>query len=524
MRIVTFSLLLLFTLAAFSGCSTNPTALHRDAGTSPPAVAREFRAVWVATVVNIDWPSRPGLTTEAQQQEARRILDSAVSIGLNAVVFQVRPHCDALYASRLEPWSSYLTGEEGKPPAPFYDPLTFWIEEAHSRGLELHAWFNPYRAHLTRGGPVSDSCIVRRHPELVRFLPDSTWWLDPGDPRVQDHSFNVVMDVVRRYDVDGIHFDDYFYPYGDGSFPDDTTWHAYTMAGGALSRNDWRRSNVSTFIKRVYGAIKQEKGYVKFGLSPFGIWRPGFPPSIAGFDQYNALYADARLWLNEGWVDYWSPQLYWPINQIPQSYPVLLGWWTQQNTHQRHLWPGLFTSRLNSETGLDELVNEIMVERGAVPENPGHIHFSMRTFLQDSSLLPAGLRRLPYRIPALVPATPWLGDRKPDPPLMKTSIDSAAVHVTWTHDHPGGIFRWVSYVQYGNSWKQIILNRGDHELVIPIERPTERPAERQADRAGLRQGDTTAAPVLMERLHRIELSAVDRLGNESDRAVWSSIP
>jgi uncharacterized lipoprotein YddW (UPF0748 family) len=516
MRTLSFSVIFLCTLAFLSGCSTNPTADGRIAAQSPPAVAREFRAVWVATVVNIDWPSRPGLSTEAQQQEARRILDSAASIGLNAVVLQVRPHCDALYASSLEPWSWYLTGEEGKPPAPFYDPLTFWIEEAHHRGLELHAWFNPYRAHLARGGPVSDSCIVHRHPELVRFLPDSTYWLDPGDPRVQDYSFNVIMDVLRRYDVDGIHFDDYFYPYGDGSFPDDTTWHAYTAAGGTLSRNDWRRANVNTFIKRMYEAIKKEKVYVKFGLSPFGIWRPGSPPSIAGFDQYDGLFADARLWFNKGWMDYWSPQLYWPINQIPQSYPVLLGWWTRENTLRRHLWPGLFTSRLNSETGLDELVNEIMVERGAVPENPGHIHFSMRTFLQDSTILPAGLRRLPYRTPALVPATPWLGDTKPQPPRIDARIDSTMCHVTWTHDRSGEIFRWVCYVQYGNSWKHILFNRADRELAFPVERP--------AERANARQRDTTAAPLLMERLQRVELSAVDRLGNESDRAVWSRMP
>jgi uncharacterized lipoprotein YddW (UPF0748 family) len=516
MRTPSLVMILLYILVSFGGCSTNPAVVRSNSPSNPPAVSREFRAVWVATVVNIDWPSRPGLSTDAQQQEALRILDSAVAIGLNAVVLQVRPHCDALYASRLEPWSSYLTGEEGKPPSPLYDPLTFWIEEAHNRGLELHAWFNPYRAHLARGGPITDSCIVHRHPEMVRFLPDSTYWLDPGDTRVQDLSFNVVMDVVRRYDVDGVHFDDYFYPYGDGSFPDDTTWHAYTVAGGTLSHNDWRRSNVNTFVKRVYEAIKQEKRYVKFGLSPFGIWRPGFPPSITGFDQYNGLYADARLWLNEGWVDYWSPQLYWPINQIPQSYPVLLGWWTKENTHRRHLWPGLFTSRLNSETGLDELINEIMVERGAVPESPGHIHFSMRTFLHDSTLLPAGLRRLPYRTPALVPAFPWLGDRKPVPPIMKAVTDSTTLHVSWTHDRQDEIFRWVCYLQYGNSWKHIILNRGDRELAFPT--------ERAAERAGARQGDTTAVPLLMERLHRIELSAVDRLGNESDRAVWSSAP
>ncbi len=488
---------LVFTVLALicAGCSTQPAIQHPAGLPGPPAIDREFRAVWVATVVNIDWPSRPGLASGEQQQEARRILDSAASIGLNAVVLQVRPHCDALYASPLEPWSSYLTGEEGKPPAPFYDPLSFWIEEAHGRGMELHAWFNPYRAHLPRGGAITESCIVRRRPDFVRFLPDSSWWLDPGDPRVQDHSFAVVMDVVRRYDIDGIHFDDYFYPYGDGSFPDDTTWHAYTRAGGTMSRNDWRRSNVNTFIKRLYDAIKEEKKYVKFGLSPFGIWRPGFPRSIGGFDQYDRLYADARLWLNEGWVDYWSPQLYWPINQIPQSFPVLLGWWAKENVRQRHLWPGLFTSRLNSEKGLDELVNEIMVERGVLPESPGHIHFSMRTFLQDSSLLPAGLKGLPYRTPALVPASPWLGALAPGPPRLKARVDSTMLHLSWTHEKPADVFRWVAYLQYGDTWKHMIFNRGDRECSLPL-----------------------------EQLRRIELSAVDRLGNESNRTAWLPTP
>ena len=295
-------------LAIFvGGCSTQQPATRRESAVSLPVADREFRAVWVATVSNIDWPSRQGLSSESQKAEARRILDSVASIGMNAVVFQVRPQCDAFYASQLEPWSLFLSGEEGQPPSPFYDPLAFWIEEAHSRGLELHAWFNPYRAHLARRGPISDSCIVRRRPDCVRLVSDSTYWLDPGDPHMQDHSFSVVMDVAQRYDIDGVHFDDYFYPYGDGSFPDDTTWHAYTAGGGTLTREDWRRWNVNGFIERVYAALKQAKRHVKFGVSPFGIWRPGYPSSIAGFDQYATLYADARLWLNEGWIDYWSP-------------------------------------------------------------------------------------------------------------------------------------------------------------------------------------------------------------------------
>jgi uncharacterized lipoprotein YddW (UPF0748 family) len=495
MRTLAVCMPLAVLLLFLAGCGTRESVLNRDTTIQGPGADREFRAVWVATVGNIDWPSRWDLPTDQQQMEARRILDSAVSIGMNAIVFQVRPHCDAMYQSQLEPWSMYLTGEEGRAPEPLYDPLAFWIEEAHNRGLELHAWFNPYRAHLARRGEITNSCIVKRRPDLVRLVADSTYWLDPGDPRVQDYSLSVVMDVVRRYDIDGVHFDDYFYPYGDGEFPDDSLWHAYTAAGGALARDDWRRGNVNSFIERVYDAIKQEKRYVKFGISPFGIWRPGHPASISGFDQYARLFADARLWLNEGWIDYWSPQLYWPINQTPQSFPVLLGWWNRENLHRRHLWPGLYASRLNSQSGLDELINEIMVERGTVPENPGHILFSMKPFLQDTSLLPSGLKRVPYARPALVPATPWLGSNPPVAPRITISTDSSQLNISWTHDRTEQVFRWVLYVRNDRSWNYLLFNRNDRMTILP--------------RTNVR---------------RIELSAVDRLGNESTHAVWTSTP
>ena len=299
MRLTSFGCVFPLIACLLAGCATSaPVAPNQ--GVPLPRADREFRAAWVATVANIDWPSLPGLSTEQQQAEARRILDTAVNIGLNAIILQVRPHCDAMYRSLLEPWSSYLTGSQGKPPDPFYDPLEFWIREAHSRGIELHAWFNPYRAHLPQGGPVTDSSVVRRKPQLARKLSNGSYWLDPAIAATQQHSFEVVMDVVRRYDIDGVHFDDYFYPYGDGTFPDDSTWAEYLTGGGSLSRGDWRREAVNTLIRRVYQGIKKEKPHVKFGVSPFGIWRPGFPPSIAGFDQYGVLYADAKLWLNEG--------------------------------------------------------------------------------------------------------------------------------------------------------------------------------------------------------------------------------
>ncbi len=480
------------------------------ADTVAPRADREFRAAWVATVDNIDWPSTPGLSTEKQKTEALAILDTAARLHLNAIILQVRPHCDALYPSALEPWSYYLTGTQGKAPEPYYDPLGFWIEEAHNRGLELHVWFNPYRAHMAKGGPITATSIVRTHPTLAKKLPDGMYWLDPGLQATQDHSFTVVMDVVNRYDVDGVHFDDYFYPYGDGSFPDDDSWGAYTRTGGTLDRNDWRRANVNTFVERVYKGIKAVKPCVKFGISPFGIWRPSYPPSIAGFDQYNGLFADARLWLNKGWVDYWSPQLYWPINRIQQSFPVLLGWWSRENTQARNLWPGMIITKAANEKGADEIVNQIMIERGFVPDAPGHIHFSMKAFLKDSSALNAALVNGPYNRTAIVPPFPWLDNEAPQPPVIHTAVADSALRISWTHANSPDVFRWVVYFQYNRSWSYTILNRNDRSFAVPLARAVKDP---QRGRGGA--GKTAER---IDRLTRIAVTAVDRMGNESTPA------
>ena len=324
-RLGLYALLLLL----FFSCATTHKNSNESVSSIPNA-AKEFRAAWVATVANINWPSKPGLTTEQQQQEAITLLDFLKAHNFNAVIFQVRPQGDALYQSSLEPWSYFLSGVQGKAPEPFYDPLSFWVNAAHERGLELHVWLNPYRAHHVSGGEVSDSSVVKKMPNLVVKLKEGYWWFDPSLKGTQDHGVAVVMDIVKRYDIDGVHFDDYFYPYpsynANEDFPDTTSWKQYIAGGGKLSRGDWRRESVNTFIQRLYKEIKAEKKHVKFGLSPFGTWRPGHPEGVVGFDQYDQLYADAKLWLNKGWIDYFSPQLYWPINRIPLSFPVLLGW------------------------------------------------------------------------------------------------------------------------------------------------------------------------------------------------------
>ncbi len=312
-----------------------------------PAPAREFRAAWIATVGNSCWPSKPGLTTAQQKAELLAILDRAAALKLNAVIFQVRPACDALYQSSIEPWSEYLTGIQGRAPSPFYDPLAFAVAEAHKRGLELHAWFNPFRAHHAQAvSPIAPNHVSRAHPEWVRPY-GKLLWLDPGEPAVRDYSVRVVMDVVKRYDVDGVHFDDYFYPYAETNsagvkmdFHDDATWKKFGASSG-LARDDWRRHNVDLFINEIYHHIKAEKPWVKFGISPFGIWRPQNPPGIKGFDAYSEIYADSLKWLHEGWCDYFSPQLYWGIEPPAQSFPALLAWWNGQNIRHRHIWPGM---------------------------------------------------------------------------------------------------------------------------------------------------------------------------------------
>ena len=331
------------TLTASAAKASGEGAL---ADTVPP-FPREFRGLWVASVNNIDWPSKPGLSAEQQQTELIALLERAQRLGFNAVLLQVRPCCDALYRSEKEPWSEYLTGTMGQDPG--WDPLEVAVTEAHVRGLELHAWVNPFRARQSGAkSPAAPHHIAVRRKDLVKTY-GALLWLDPGEPAARQHSLDVLMDIVQRYDIDGLHVDDYFYPYKiftdeknkvEKPFPDDNAWKKYTQSGGTLERSDWRRSNIDTFIRDLYQQIKVAKPHVKFGISPFGIWRPGNPPQITGYDAYANLYGDSRKWMQEGWADYFSPQLYWKIEQPGQSFPVLLIWWSQQNTQNRHLWPG----------------------------------------------------------------------------------------------------------------------------------------------------------------------------------------
>ncbi|MCM8535465.1 MAG: family 10 glycosylhydrolase [Lentisphaeraceae bacterium] len=364
----------------------------------------QFRAVWIATVKNMDWPSKPGLPIAQQMQEARAYLDKAVELNLNAIIFQVRPHCDAFYRSDLEPWSYYLTGQEGKDPG--YDPLQFWITEAHKRGLELHAWFNPFRAkHPAMKSAHSPKSIVARRPHWKYNLKNGYEWLDPGMKENHDFSKAVILDVLRRYDVDGIHLDDYFYPYPEysknGEFPDWQTYQKYKNAGGTLSHKDWRRNNIDEFVKDLHFSIKKFGRAVRFGISPFGIWRPNHPKGIKGLDVYDVLSADSKKWINNGWVDYIAPQLYWSNKSVKQNFTRLVDWWRQQNLRGKDIYPGLACYKVKDwPDGSKQLVEQInVIEQRA--DVRGFIHFNMKT-IYDSPYMQKVLKAK-HPSPALIP-------------------------------------------------------------------------------------------------------------------------
>ena len=498
--------LTLFVLSGFdTACGQSQVSTAQNL-TQPPPAQREFRGVWIATVGNIDWPSERGLSTQEQKDELIGILDRATALHLNAVIFQVRPAADALYASPYEPWSEYLTGQMGKAPSPWYDPLEFAVNEAHRRGLELHAWFNPYRArHPSARSRPSANHISVTNPELVKRYGDMLW-MDPGEPEVRERTLQVILDVVRRYDIDGVHIDDYFYPYKEKDrrgrvmdFPDATSWRKYVRSGGKLSRDDWRRANVDSLIQSVYVRIKAEKPWVKFGISPFGVWRPGYPPITAGkFDSYAELYGDSRKWVLNGWGDYFTPQLYWPIDRPDLSYPVLLQWWVEQNAKGRNIWPGNYLDKVDgSSTGwpAQEILDQIAAtraQRGAT----GNVFFSMRSFMFGHENLPEKLVAGPYASEALVPASPWLDSIPPATPLVRVGRDAAtgAVSISLQPQGSEAPWLWLVRTRAGSDWTTD---------VVP----------------GLQRFYTlqkTASGVTADEL---AVSAIDRTGNESAPAL-----
>lgn len=430
--------------AALAACSGLPLPGRLSLREAPelaaeaPAAPREFRAAWVATVANIDWPSKPGLSLAQQQAEMRAMLDQAVALKLNAIVLQVRTSADALYPSTLEPWSEYLSGSQGQDPG--YDPLALWIGEAHARGLELHAWFNPFRARPSTAKSVPAAThLSQTRPDWVKRYGDQLW-IDPGETEAAEHTLAVFADVLRRYEVDGIHIDDYFYPYPvqepgsktEVDFPDEPAWQRYLQGGGTLARADWRRCNVDELVRRIHAQIRTIKPWVRFGVSPFGLGKPGQRPAgISGFSQYDKLYANVELWLEQGWMDYLAPQLYWPRAQTAQAFAPLLDYWRGQNPQGRHVWPGLFTSRITDKPEswpVEEIEAQIEIVRDKAPGS-GHLHFSMIALAQNRRGVADALKARAYVEPALVPATPWLEEGSPGLPRVQARVENQVLHL-----------------------------------------------------------------------------------------------
>jgi len=353
------------------------------------AAFADFRGAWVASVHNINFPSSQGLSQEAQKAQIIRLLDAAKRCRLNALMVQVRPESDALYSSSLEPWSRFLTGTQGGSPG--YDPLAFFIAEGRKRGIGIHAWLNPYRGAATSGNRAENH-ITRRFPQYA-YKVGSVVYMDPGAPEIQAHILRVVKDLLTRYDLAGIHYDDYFYPYPTDSgktypFPDDATYSAYRSRGGTLGKADWRRENVNSLIRRTGELVHATRPGAKFGVSPFGIYQPGVPAGIkAGVDQYNQLFGDPVKWLGQGWVDYLAPQLYWREGG-PQSFSALLKWWRgpQANPRGVPIFPGIAVDRL-SEKGwpADEIAQQLRIERATGPRpQGGAIFWSMKPLLNNT--------------------------------------------------------------------------------------------------------------------------------------------
>ena len=395
----------------------------------------EFRGVWIATVVNIDWPSKRGLSNEEQKNEFIALLEMHRKNGMNAIIMQIRPSGDALYPSTLEPWSEYLMGKQGMAPNPLYDPLAFMIQETHKRGMEFHAWINPYRAVFDiNKSSIASTHLSKTHPEWFITYGDKKYF-NPGLSEVWQHTNKVVKDIVSRYEIDAIHMDDYFYPYkiAGKEFDDEG---AYLKNKRGLNKEDWRRSNCDTIIKQLANTIHKANPSVQFGISPFGVWRnkskdPRGSDTKAGPTNYDELYADVLLWLEKGWIDYITPQLYWEHGHPLADYDVLVKWW-DQNTYNRNLYIGHGIYRAGSNAGWKNR-NEIpyqITKLRSLKNTRGSAYFSSASFKTNANNWNDSLQANYYKKPALQPTMPWLVQYQVEPPVVtKKAAQSYLINI-----------------------------------------------------------------------------------------------
>ena len=417
---------------------------------------REMRAAWIATVMNIDWPSNKGLSSTQQQQEYIELLDKLHAVGMNAVIVQIRPTADAFYPSSFEPWSEYLTGAQGVPPQPYYNPLNFMIDEARKRGMEFHAWFNPYRVSMNEDFIPAAGHPFTKYPDwFVKY--GGKWYYDPGHPDARAFVLEAIMETIRHYDVDAVHFDDYFYPYRikDVEFPDDSSFQRF----GQLEfedRDSWRRSNVDYFIRELSLRIANERSHVKFGISPFGVWRnidmdTRGSKTQAGQTNYDDLFADVLKWLAEGWIDYVTPQIYWHIGFDVAEYKTLVDWWSR-NAFGRHVYIGQGIYRVGGKGWEDpnEIVNQIAFNR-TFPNVHGSMYFSAKVFAGNKRNVNQKIDSL-YRYKALVPVMEWKTAEPSVPPQLKAVSGSpdSGLRLTWSDSLKGSATYYVIYRFKGN--------------------------------------------------------------------------
>jgi uncharacterized lipoprotein YddW (UPF0748 family) len=396
---------------------------------------RELRGVWVATIANIDWPSDKNSSSGEKVKDLINLFDKLEESGINTVFFQVRSECDAFYNSQIEPWSYWLTGKQGQAPDPYFDPLEFAVSEAHRRGMELHAWFNPYRVLKNEGDYVTaDNHVSKAHPEWILKFSNYIM-LNPVIPDVTNYILSVVTDVLKRYDVDGIHLDDYFYPYGPKITTEDSS--AYSKYRGNFTNvDDWRRNSINTMIARINDTIKIIKPYVKFGVSPFGIVENKYA-GTRGFESYNILYCDPLTWIKNRTVDYVAPQLYWEIGHSKADYAKLLPWWASI-TDGCHLYIGQFSSQMTApgyKGKKSEIEDQLKLNR-KTSNVQGEIFFSAKTIVYNYSGFSDSLK-IYYKYPALVPVMEWKDKVLPNPPgNLSAKHDSAGVLLTWNKPVP----------------------------------------------------------------------------------------
>ncbi|MFJ5671567.1 glycoside hydrolase family 10 protein [Bacillus safensis] len=499
MTVLTMMLMFVFLLIPSSSLAARPVPKGKLDST------REMRAVWIASVYNLDWPSKKGLPVAEQKQEFIRLLDEIKAMNMNAVIMQIKPTADAFYPSAYGPWSEYLTGTQGKDPG--YDPLEFMIQEAHKRGLEFHAWFNPYRITMnhTDLSRLSADHPAREHPDWTIAYGNQLYY-NPGIPEAQDFIVGGIEEVVKNYDIDAVHMDDYFYPnkIAGVPFPDQETYETYGKKA-FTHIEDWRRDNVNQLVKQINDTIKKEKPYVKFGISPFGVWRnikddPTGSNTTAGMTNYDDLYADTREWIQQHDIDYVTPQIYWSIGFQAAAYDVLTKWWSNEVKGEPvHLYIGQAAYKINQNSDPawsdpEEYFRQIELNRQSQLVQ-GSMHFSLKDINRNPLNVKDRLIKESYRKPALIPEMPWLHQKAPKKPIIqsvKKTSDTAALQIK---NDPHSTVSYYAVYRF--------TNKGTYELLQTVRKE---------------KGAITTIkdlPVNQKKMNTYKITALNRLHHES---------